>query len=205
MPFFLDGHGVREVDLGISGESIAAIATRLPASSAQELIDASGLHVLPGAIDSHMHWGYHGDFRVQCRSDSLAAAIGGTTTAHVLHRVTPGTFDELVAIGDEVSTVDYLVTPTVYSEATAGLVPAALEEWGVSSFKFYLAYKPVDGHLPGDDWNELTDGLMAEALAMMSRRGGTLACVHAENPEIIARRAGSVRARGGSGLRFAGF
>jgi len=196
----LPDQGVQEADLAIEGEQIAAILGPERAPAARATIDARGLHVLPGALDPHTHWGYRGDFGTQCRSDSRAAAIGGVTTALVLHRIQPGQFPELRRQGEASSVIDFVFSPAVFSEATAACVEDAIEAWGCPSFKFYLAYRRIPGAPPGDDWNELTDGLMVEALARMARYGGTLACVHAENAEIINRAVARVRASGRDGL-----
>ena len=48
-----DGIGKR--DIGVRAGRIAAIGA-LAAASAGEVIDASGLHVLPGVIDSQVHF-----------------------------------------------------------------------------------------------------------------------------------------------------
>ena len=48
-----DGEGVR--DLGIAGGRIAAIGD-FAAASAGETIDCRGLHVLPGVIDTQVHF-----------------------------------------------------------------------------------------------------------------------------------------------------
>jgi dihydroorotase-like cyclic amidohydrolase len=40
-------------DIAISGESIDAIGAEL---DGREVIDARGLHVLPGVIDAHVHF-----------------------------------------------------------------------------------------------------------------------------------------------------
>lgn len=43
------------MDLAITGERIARVATDIPASEAATVIDASGLYVAPGLIDPHAH------------------------------------------------------------------------------------------------------------------------------------------------------
>ena len=48
-----DGRGVR--DIGIRGGRIAALGD-LPADAAAEVIDAAGLHILPGVIDTQVHF-----------------------------------------------------------------------------------------------------------------------------------------------------
>lgn len=195
----LPGHGVQEVDLAIDGEQIAAIL-EAGAGDARAVVDARGLHVLPGVLDSHTHWGYRGDFVVQCESDSRAAAIGGVTTALLLHRVPPGGFDELLRLGETHSTIDFIVSPAIFNEATASFVEESITQWGCPSFKFYLAYRRIPGAPPGDDWNELNDGLMLEALERMAAWEGTLACVHAESAEINIRAIARVKGSGRDGL-----
>jgi hypothetical protein len=44
---------------------------------------------------------------------------------------------------------------------------------GATSFEFYLAYRRIPSSAPGDDWNELTDGLMVESLARMTQYQGS--------------------------------
>jgi dihydropyrimidinase len=196
----LPGHGVQETDLAIEGERIAAILGAGSGARARATVDARGLHVLPGALDSHTHWGYRGDFAVQCESDSRAAAIGGTTTALLFHRIEPGQFPELRRLGEARATTDFTFSPAIFSEATAAPVEEAITAWGCPSFKFYLAYRRIPGAPPGDDWNGLDDGLMLDVLERLARWEGTLACVHAENADINNRGIARVRARGGDGL-----
>ena len=195
----LPGHGIQEVDLAIEGEQIAAVLAP-GAAEARTVVDARGLHVLPGVLDSHTHWGYRGDFAVQCASDSRAAAIGGVTTALLLHRVAPGGFAEVKRLGETHSTIDFIVSPAIFDQATGDQVEDLIERWGCPSFKFYLAYRRIPGAPPGDDWNGLDDGLMLDALTRMSAWEGTLACVHAENADINNRGIARVKATGQDGL-----
>ncbi len=195
----LPGHGVQQVDLAIEGEHIAALLAP-GAGEARAVVDARGLHVLPGVLDSHTHWGYRGDFAVQCESDSRAAAIGGVTTALLLHRVPPGRFVEVQRLGETHSTIDFIVSPGIFDDATASALDELVERWGCPSFKFYLAYRRVPGAPPGDDWNELDDGLMLDALERMHAWEGTLACVHAENADINNRGIARVKGTGRDGL-----
>jgi allantoinase len=68
-------------DLRVSGEKIQAISERLEATPGEELLDAEGLELFPGAIDPHVHFNepgftHHEDFY----HGSMAAARGGVTT-----------------------------------------------------------------------------------------------------------------------------
>src|SRR6266478_3654104 len=71
--------GVRELDLAIEGGEIIEIGEEL-AGSADEVIDASNLNVLPGVIDSHVHFNEPGRTEWEgIRSGSRALAAGGGT------------------------------------------------------------------------------------------------------------------------------
>ena len=72
--------GVVLADLGISDGRIAAIADRLAAGDGDEVFDAHGLHVFPGAVDSHFHVGIYRPFGDDAKSESLSAVFGGVTT-----------------------------------------------------------------------------------------------------------------------------
>ena len=73
------GRGRRRANLYVQNGSIAAI-TDEPAA-AERSIDAAGLHLLPGAVDGHVHFQDPGDTsREDFISGSAAAAVGGVTT-----------------------------------------------------------------------------------------------------------------------------
>ena len=72
-----DGEGVR--DLAITGGRIAAIGN-LSAASAGQVIDCRGLHVLPGVIDTQVHFREPGaTHKEDLESGSLGAVMGGVT------------------------------------------------------------------------------------------------------------------------------
>ncbi|MGI9658455.1 MAG: dihydroorotase [Gaiellaceae bacterium] len=195
------GRGAVEADIAVSGETIAAIVEPGTSLEATEHIDASGRVVMPGVIDSHVHWGYKGDFVEQCRADSRAALVGGTTTVHLLQRAEPDGYPRAIEQASEVTSVDFFMTPSVFDTDTSRIVPDAVTEWGCPSIKFYLAYRDLPDAPSGDDWNMLTDGLWLEALASMGEAGASLACVHAENPEVINHAWPVASARDDGGLR----
>src|SRR5256884_7349498 len=73
------GRGRRRANLYVQNGSIAAI-TDEPAA-AERSIDAAGLHLLPGAVDGHVHFQDPGDTsREDFQSGTAAAAVGGVTT-----------------------------------------------------------------------------------------------------------------------------
>jgi len=82
-----DGIGVR--DIGIRGGRIAAIGN-LSAASTGEMIEAKGLHVLPGVIDSQVHFREPGlEHKEDLETGSLAAVAGGVTAVFEMPNTKP--------------------------------------------------------------------------------------------------------------------
>src|SRR3954462_13071637 len=73
-----DGEGER--DIGVTGGKIAAIGSLGRHASAGEVIDCKGLHILPGVIDSQVHFREPGaEHKEDLESGSRAAVAGGVT------------------------------------------------------------------------------------------------------------------------------
>ena len=70
----------RSADIAVKDGKIAAILETGEYAEAAEVIDASGLIVMPGAIDPHMHLGLYTSWGESYREDSRREAIGGMTT-----------------------------------------------------------------------------------------------------------------------------
>ncbi len=70
-------HGIAKADIGIRGGRIAAIGA-LGKAAAVETLDLKGLHVLPGVIDSQVHFREPGlTHKEDLETGSRAAAMGG--------------------------------------------------------------------------------------------------------------------------------
>jgi dihydroorotase len=86
-----DGVGAR--DVGISAGRFAAIGD-LSRASAGEIIDCRGLHVLPGVIDSHVHFREPGlTHKEDLESGSRGAVLGGVTAVFEMPNTNPLTID----------------------------------------------------------------------------------------------------------------
>jgi len=94
-----DGEGVR--DLGIRDGRFAAIGD-LARASAGEVIDCRGLHVLPGVIDSHVHFREPGlTHKEDLETGSRGAVLGGVTAVFEMPNTDPTT-TTAEAIADKV-------------------------------------------------------------------------------------------------------
>src|SRR5262245_30753943 len=94
-----DGEGVR--DVAVAGGKIAAIGD--VGESAAETIDCRGLHVLPGVIDSHVHFREPGlTHKEDLETGSRGAVLGGVTAVFEMPNTDPTTTDA-AALADKVS------------------------------------------------------------------------------------------------------
>lgn len=84
-----DGEGLR--DIAVHKGRFAAIGD-LSRASAGEVIDCKGLHLLPGVIDSHVHFREPGlTHKEDLESGSLSAVMGGVTAVFEMPNTDPTT------------------------------------------------------------------------------------------------------------------
>ncbi len=171
-------------DVLIEGEKVVLIGSRLEPAGVDEVVDASGMYVLPGAIDPHTHLdisapekGYGDDYT----TGSIAAAFGGTTTVIDFIEPVKGQrpkedFESYHGAMVGRMAIDYSLHGTLVDASPATLQDVAwLVEHGVTSIKMYLAYR---GYLM------VSDEIFFRACRAVRDVGG-LVCVHAENGDVI--------------------
>ena len=169
-----------EADVLVEDGVISAMGRGL---NAPDVIDASGLLVLPGAIDVHTHMEMSaGGIRSadDFYTGTVAAACGGTTT--ILDFVAPapgqGLLDALAMRMTEAlpkAVVDYGFRMTVNraDSATLDEMATALDQ-GLPSFKAYMAYAGL-----------MLDDEALYRVLVRSREVGGRVSVHAENGSLI--------------------
>src|SRR4029453_10968656 len=87
-----DGEGVR--DIAVSNGRIAAIGT-LGQASAAEVIDCKNLHILPGVIDTQVHFREPGQtHKEDLETGSRSAVTGGVTAVFEMPNTDPLTVSE---------------------------------------------------------------------------------------------------------------
>jgi allantoinase len=190
----VDGGGIRQVDLAVSEGRIAAVEPDVE-GTADEEIDAGGLHILPGAIDAHAHFNEPGRTEWEGFATGSRSLAAGGMTAYVempLNAYPPtvdaARLDQKVALARASSLVDFAFY--------GGLVPGNLEhleelaERGVAGFKAFMSTTGTVDFQPADDLT-LYEGM--EKAAEL----GLPVLVHAENKEITdelaRRRVGTLR------------
>jgi dihydroorotase len=171
-------------DIAVTDGTIAAVGQGLAAQGAREIIPAAGRYVLPGAIDSHVHFREPGyTHKEDWGTGTAAAAVGGVTTVFEMPNTDPptGTVEALrikQAAAARQAHVDYGIYGLL-DEHNIGRLEELIEE-GVAGFKCFMGN--TFGNLPTP-----SDGAMLEGFEILAAHG--LRCVvHAENPSIMARR-----------------
>ncbi len=171
-------------DILIEGDIIAAIGKGIQ-EKADKTIDASGLLVMPGGIDPHVHLDmpFMGTFSSDTHETGTRAALfGGTTTVidFVLQKQGHSLKEALAewngrAKGNTVGDYSFHMAVTDFNEDTKAEIKDMIENEGISSFKTFMAYK---GALMIDD-RQMT-GLMQEV-----KKQGGMVTVHATNGDMI--------------------
>src|SRR5580704_3037328 len=150
----------------------------------KESFDATGLHVLPGAIDVHVHFrdpGY--PHKEDWASGTAAAAFGGVTTVFDMPNTIPptGTAEILAAkhaMAADKAHVDFGLYGLL-GEGTIAHVPD-LVKGGVIGFKLYMGN--TFGKIPSP-----STGAMLEAFEVVAPTGKRVS-LHAETNSIMERR-----------------
>ena len=171
---------------------IIAVGDDAAMPAAVETLDATGLHVLPGAIDVHVHFrdpGY--PHKEDFGTGTAAAAFGGVTTVFDMPNTIPptGTAEVLAAkhaIASASAHVDYGLYGLL-GEDTIGNV-GELVAGGVIGFKLYMGN--TFGKIPSP-----STGAMLEAFEVVAPTGKRVS-LHAETNSIMELRETRLRASG---------
>src|ERR1700759_2701886 len=95
-------NGIAPADIGVIAGRIAAIGS-LSGEKAKEIFEARGLHVLPGAVDSQVHFREPGnEHKEDLETGSRAAVLGGVTGVFEMPNTSPPTTTRM-AIDDKLA------------------------------------------------------------------------------------------------------
>jgi allantoinase len=175
--------GPAELDVGIGDGLIAALEPEL-AGDAGEEIDARGLHLLPGAVDVHIHANDPGRTHWEGVVTATAAlAVGGTTTALEMPlNAIPATVDAAswrakLAVWEGQARVDFAFWGGIVPDNEGGLAEVA--ELGAIGFKAFMC----EGGTP--DFACVDDARLHAGMCLAAEWDLPVA-VHAENDSLTA-------------------
>ncbi|ELZ59653.1 MULTISPECIES: dihydroorotase family protein [unclassified Haloferax] len=185
-------HGTFEADVAADGETISAIAAPGTLSGETE-IDATGKHVLPGAIDPHTHHGIYRGLEADAESESKSDLVGGVTTignyfrrAGAYEDIMPGYFEE----AEPNYYHDYFFSLGLLSMEHVAEIPTIIEEFGITTFKWYMNYKDAAREKFGVDCDMHDDFGDAFIRKLAEQDVPTTLGYHSENVEITNALAG---------------
>ncbi|MEH2613084.1 dihydropyrimidinase [Bradyrhizobium sp. AZCC 1693] len=172
-----------ECDVGIRDGRIAVLGRDL--GIARETIDATGKLVLPGGIDSHVHFAQPSGPDIVMADDfesgTRSAAFGGNTTVlpfclqkrgHSLREAVKN-YHRLADGNCYVDVSFHLIISDPTEQVLGQELPALIED-GYTSFKVFMTYEDL----------ALSDREILEVMSV-ARETGALVMVHAENYDAI--------------------
>ena len=178
--------------VAIDAGAIVAVGADELMPQARETLDGRGLHVLPGAIDVHVHFrdpGY--PHKEDFASGTAAAAFGGVTTVFDMPNTIPPTGTaEALAAKQKMAAEKAHVAFGLYGllgEDTIAHVPE-LVDGGAIGFKLYMGN--TFGKIPSP-----STGAMLEAFETVAPTGKRIS-LHAETNSMMERRETQLRAAG---------
>lgn len=212
---------VEDCTIAVKDGKIAAIsAVDIADDEAKEVLDVSGLTVMPGAVDCHTHFGIYAPMDKDVNSESKAALTGGVTTmmsyfrtgAHYMNKT--GTYHDIYK-----EALD-LAAGNAYCDYCFHLAPmdnlqVKEMEWlvgqGVVTFKYFMFYKGLNLGASSTVSPTMSDcydlghlyNIMEEAarLNTMLKNEPVSVSVHCEDDEIIKAFIAKVKAAGLDGLQ----
>jgi dihydropyrimidinase len=178
---------VVECGLAIRDGVIAAALAPGETVDARRTIDAGGRYVLPGLLDTHLHLGTSAQsFAGDCASESRHAVTGGVTTL-LPFVITRGSYGEVLGEMQKAvaaaSLVDMVFHAIIIREAQIEEIPRLAHEFGVRSFKTFMAYKGRE--ISPSGIQGMGDDQIYSVFRQVAKVPGGIAIVHCENMEVI--------------------
>lgn len=219
----IPGRGTVRADVAARDGRIVAIDDAIAPAEADEVIDARGRLVFPGAVDAHFHLGIYRPISDDAESETRSALVGGATTilsyfrtgGHYLEKTGPyrEILPEVLEATAGHAYTDYGYHVALMTSEQIGEVDWLVGEAGVASFKYFMFYKGLNLSASSTDTSSLTMTdtydlghlyRMMQAIAAASDRYGSVGRVslslHCEHAEIMRTLIAEVRERGLEGL-----
>lgn len=178
-------------DVAIDGGEVVAIGAPGTMPAAREILDVTGMHLLPGAIDVHVHFREPGyTHKEDWGTGTAAAAMGGVTTVFEMPNTDPPTRSVTELRQKQEAAKKACVDFGLYgllAEDNIGELEALAAE-GANAFKCFMGN--TFGNLPSP-----STGAMLEGFEVLARTGHRIS-LHAETASIMAWRQPRLEAAG---------
>lgn len=183
-------HGRERADLAITGETISAIASPGRLTGA-DVLDVTGMHILPGAVDMHVHFREPGyTHKEDWGTGTAAAAMGGVTTVFEMPNTHPPTRSVTELRQKQECAKKAHVDFGIYgllAEDNIDEIPGLIAA-GANAFKCFMGN--TFGNLPSP-----STGAMLEGFEIIAGSGLRIS-LHAETASIMAWRQKRLEAAG---------
>ena len=183
-----------DADVRVRDGTIVEIGTGLAAGAGARAIDATGLLVMPGGVDPHVHLG--GSTRDDYRTGSQAALAGGITTISNFAFPARGqtlaqAIEQEAALIREQAIADVILHAGMTPRTQEGEMTALAGETGQTSAKIFMVWTTFDAAVP-------------DHMATMDAAGraGILTMVHCEDWPILAHAIAGLTAAGRTSLEY---
>ncbi len=189
-------------DILVQGGKIAAVlapGAATPPDTPEQ--SAAGLHVFPGLIDAHVHFGF-GTKIEEYSTETAFAALGGIATIlgyFLNNEAYADVYKREQEYAKSRCHVDYGFHFSTANDMHIKELGRYVADFGVTSFKYFMNFKGEEGRYLGLDGTD--DGFFWDLLSEASRVGKPIIVCHTENIEIVNRTRARVQAAGGSTLK----
>jgi len=192
----------RPLDLLVRNGKIAAqMAPDTPVDASMPVLSAAGLHVFPGLIDAHIHFGF-AEKITEYESETIYAAQGGFTTVlgyFLNNEAYADVFQREQEYAKTRAYIDYAFHFSTANENHIAELKDYVQTYGVTSFKYFMNFKGEEGRYLGLDGTD--DGYLYDLLAAAADVGDVTVVCHTENIEIVNRIRTKLQAEGRSTLK----
>ena len=192
-------------DVAVKDGRIAGLLQPGACSNAEETVDATGLYVLPGLIDSHVHTRYPGNPKRETFATGTCAAAAGGITTILEHPISDPAVHSATVLADRIRAcapqayVDYAMFGGAGEENIQSI--PGLAEAGAIAFKTFLHAAPEGREREFFGLTATSDGAVREILGAVAQTG-RLAAVHAESDSVVRYCTSRLRAQGrNTGIR----
>ncbi len=175
---------VSQLDVLVQGERISGVGD-FSEAQADHIIDATGLLVLPGAVDTHVHFNDYFMSTVSVHdfyTGTLAAAYGGVTCiVDFANQAPEGTLQDALQSKKEEAEgralIDWGIHPVITQPTSETLaeIPLVVDQ-GAPTIKCYMTYR--------EEGLMVDDAGLKRILENLKKAGGML-MVHAEDNDVV--------------------